>query len=113
MGGTFSNLNRLRVGQQTENDIKTLKTRTVSTDDPNYPSDIAHLCLLKRMVKDHNDTKYQQCTAEKASVKCQDVILTDCPPLQHKRITDSLQTVDAYDYSAGLLRTLNIAETLT
>ena len=105
-------LNRLRTGSQTNADIELLKTRIITTDYPNYPSDVPHLYLLRRKVSDHNNDVFNKVTTAKAIVHAQDTIVTNCSQNVCEKILNSVKTIDMYDCQAGLNRILNIAVSL-
>ena len=47
-------LNRFRTGSQTEDDIKTIQSRALDTNDPNYPHDALHIFAENAPVDQHN-----------------------------------------------------------
>jgi len=48
---------RLRTGDSTHEDIDILRSRTIATDDPDYPSDVLHVFAINADVDDWNRNK--------------------------------------------------------
>ena len=75
---TFAELlNRVREGNQTEEEIALLKTRSVSRDTERYESlkDALHLFPCNEDVDDHNDSVHSLATTDKAEIRCLDTVL--------------------------------------
>jgi ATP-dependent exoDNAse (exonuclease V) alpha subunit len=53
-------LNRVRIGTQTEDDIRVMESRSITPDDPNYPSDALHIWAENTPVDDHNKKKLEE-----------------------------------------------------
>ena len=52
-------LNRIRTATQTEDDMKIIQSRSISRDDPNYPSDTLHIWAENTPVNEHNNNKLE------------------------------------------------------
>ena len=48
-------LNRLRTGTFCDNDLQILKSRVITTDNPNYPKETLHVFAENSLVNDHNN----------------------------------------------------------
>ncbi|XP_028408646.1 ATP-dependent DNA helicase PIF1-like [Dendronephthya gigantea] len=53
-------LNRVRTATQTEDDIGVIESRSISPDDPDYPSHALHIWAENSPVDDHNNAKLEQ-----------------------------------------------------
>ena len=53
-------LNRIRTATQTEHDMKIIQSRSISRDDPNYPSDALHIWAENTPVNEHNNNKLEK-----------------------------------------------------
>ena len=53
-------LNRVRIGQCTEEDIDTLQSREISPDDPDYPDDALHVFAYNADVDTRNEKEVKQ-----------------------------------------------------
>ena len=53
-------LNPVRTATQTEDDIRIIQSRSITPDDPNYPSDALHIWAENIPVDDHNKKKIQE-----------------------------------------------------
>ena len=70
-------LNRLREGNQTENDIKTLKNRIISETDFDYPYDATHMFSTNAEVDAFNEIVYDRTSSEKVLVKAKSAVVGD------------------------------------
>ena len=52
-------LNRIRTASHTEDDIKFIQSRCITTSDPNYPSDALHIWAENTPVNEHNQKKLE------------------------------------------------------
>ena len=52
-------LNRIRTALHTEDDIKVIQSRCITTSDPNYPSDALHIWAENTPVNEHNQKKLE------------------------------------------------------
>jgi hypothetical protein len=52
-------LNRIRTASHTEDDIKVIQSRCITTSDPNYPSDALHIWAENTPVNEHNQKKLE------------------------------------------------------
>ena len=70
-------LNRIREGQQTEQDISVLNSRSVSFKTTDYQSlrNELHLFPCNAAVDTHNKDIYERATSQKAEIKCFDTVL--------------------------------------
>ena len=68
-------LNRLREGKHTEEDIRTLKGRLISENDPNYPSHAPHLFYQNKKVERFNKKVYDASCEEKFLIKASDFVI--------------------------------------
>ena len=70
-------LNRIREGKQTEGDMKTLQSRSVSSESVEYVSlrNELHLFPCNSSVDAHNKDVYDRSTSQKAEINCSDTIL--------------------------------------
>ncbi|XP_028408815.1 LOW QUALITY PROTEIN: ATP-dependent DNA helicase PIF1-like [Dendronephthya gigantea] len=75
-------LNRVRTATQTDNDIKVIQSRSISPDDPNYPSSALHIWAENSPVDDHNKAKLEQLTGPLFVLKAKDQF----PPNVKKQI---------------------------
>ena len=48
-------LNRLRTGTFCDNDLEILKSRVITSDNPNYPWEVQHIFAENSLVNDHNN----------------------------------------------------------
>ena len=48
-------LNRLRTGTFYDNDLEILKSRVITSDNPNYPWEALHVLAENSLVNDHNN----------------------------------------------------------
>ena len=53
-------LNRIRTATHTGDDIKIIQSRSISSSDPNYPSDALHIWAENNPVDNHNITKIEE-----------------------------------------------------
>ena len=77
---TFAELlNRVREGNQTEDDIALLKSRSVLRNTERYMSlkDCQHLFPCNEDVDNHNDAVFDLATTDKAEIRCIDTVLGD------------------------------------
>ncbi|XP_028414140.1 uncharacterized protein LOC114537203 [Dendronephthya gigantea] len=65
-------LNRIRTANQTEDDIKVIQSRSVSPDDPNYPSHALHIWAENSPVNKHNNEKLEQLAGPLFVLKAKD-----------------------------------------
>ncbi|XP_028405223.1 ATP-dependent DNA helicase PIF1-like [Dendronephthya gigantea] len=65
-------LNRVRTANQTEDDIKVIQSRSVSPDDPNYPSHALHIWAENSPVDKHNNEKLEQLAGPLFVLKAKD-----------------------------------------
>ena len=70
-------LNRLRENNLTENDLCVLHSRTVNSNDPNYPSTVTHLFTNNNSVDTFNKNFIDGIKTQKVKVKAFDVIQGD------------------------------------
>ena len=72
-------LNRLREGNQSENDISILKQRllNVRPEQGYYPMNMTHLFTTNASVDAHNNALYTLSKADKAQIKALDIIVRD------------------------------------
>ena len=70
-------LNRIREGKHTDQDLRLLKTRTISSESARYQTlkNELHLFPCNAAVDAHNTDIYNGSTTEKVEVKCIDVVL--------------------------------------
>ncbi|XP_028410209.1 uncharacterized protein LOC114532812 [Dendronephthya gigantea] len=64
-------LNRIRTANQTD-DIKVIQSRSVSPDDPNYPSHALHIWAENSSVDKHNNEKLEQLAGPLFVLKAKD-----------------------------------------
>ena len=74
-------LNRLRLGDQSIDDIEVLKACIVQQNDPKYNALGQHFFRYCADVQNHNQTIYENTNTEKMIVLAQDVIAGDTPKL--------------------------------
>ena len=65
-------LNRFRIGSETEENIKTIQTRSVSPGDENYPSNALHICSENKPVDEHNMRLLQNLSTPLCVLRCVD-----------------------------------------
>jgi hypothetical protein len=70
-------LNRVRTATQTEDDIKMIQSRSISPDDPNYPSNALHIWAENSPVDDHNNAKLKQLPGSSFTLKANDQFPTN------------------------------------
>ena len=70
-------LNRIREGKHTDGDMKTLQSRTVSSESTEYASlrNELHLFPCNSSVDAHNKDVYYRSTSQKAEISCSDTVL--------------------------------------
>ena len=70
-------LNRLREGNQTKEDIDLLKTRVLTRNNPNYPTDVTHLMYHNRNVDLYNSEIYNSAMTDRVSLASNDIAIGD------------------------------------
>ena len=65
-------LNRVRTGTQTEDDIRIIQSRSITTDDPSYPSDALHIWAENTPVDGHNKKKLEELPGSLYILKAKD-----------------------------------------
>ena len=91
---TFAELlNRVREGNQTEEDIVLLKSRSVSRDSELYRSlkDSLHLFPCNEDADNHNDSVYSLAATDKAEIRCLDTVLGDYTDAVKQKISNSVK----------------------
>ncbi|KAJ8018509.1 ATP-dependent DNA helicase PIF1 [Holothuria leucospilota] len=99
-------LNRLREGQHTAEDIKTLQKHIITANSQTYSSLTTHLFPTNALVDHHNSMIYETSTLEKVIINAQDAVIGDMcvttkTHLQQLIPTDTNKT-------SGLLKALPI-----
>ena len=64
-------LNRVRTVTQTE-DMKIIQSRSISPDDPSYPSDALHIWAENAPVNEHNKNKLEELSGSLFILKAKD-----------------------------------------
>ena len=65
-------LNRVRTASQTEDDIRTIQSRSITPCDPNYPSDALHIWAENSPVDGHNKNKLEELSGSLFTLKAKD-----------------------------------------
>ena len=65
-------LNRVRTATQTEDDMKIIQSRSISPDDPSYPSDALHIWAENAPVNEHNKNKLEELSGSLFILKAKD-----------------------------------------
>ena len=68
-------LNRVREGHHSPDDLDLLRTRTISTDSPDYPVSAQHLFRTNAEVATHNISDFEQSAQEKYIIQSVDTVL--------------------------------------
>ena len=108
---TFAELlNRVREGNQTEEDIVLLKSRSVSRDSERYRSlkDSQHLFPCNEDVDNHNDSVYSFATTDKAEIRCLDIVLGDFTDAVKQRISNCVKNAKTNE-TGNLMNVVKVA----
>ena len=65
-------LNRVRTASQTEDDIRTIQSKSITPCDPNYPSDALHIWAENSPVDGHNKNKLEELSGSLFTLKAKD-----------------------------------------
>lgn len=88
-------LNRLRVGDHTFKDIKTLTTRVIDASSPDYPYKVPHIFLRNEQVNAHNDQAFLSSPLEnRVTVQAKDVVVGDVSNCIKDKILAAVPTGD-------------------
>ena len=103
-------LNRIREGNQTEEDISVLKSRSVSSETTQYQElrNELHLFPCNASVDAHNKDVYDRATTEKAEIKCSDTVLGEDSNEVKIQILDQLKGKKSND-TGNLSENLKVA----
>ncbi|XP_062577686.1 uncharacterized protein LOC134239531 [Saccostrea cucullata] len=96
-------LNRLREGNQTEADIKTLKQRCVDESQPVYPRDALRLYTRNESVNAYNNQVFLLADGEKVNIPAYDSVVGRENLIQHLNLPDDSSK------TAGLAKNVPIA----
>ena len=94
-------LNRVRVGDHTEEDMLTLKSRQIKPDADYYPSDATHVFPFNRQVDKHNRDMMQRLHGQKITIHAVDSKKDDQ--------TGQIETSAFKETAGGLPTTLTLA----
>ena len=107
----FANiLNRLRIGQQTEMDIRVLKERLINKDisAASYPLSLPHIFTKNEDVRAHNNKVHDMSPQMmQISINCSDVVIGDVLPEVKTKILNTIPSDPAK--TMGLLKKLETA----
>ena len=107
----FANiLNRLRIGQQTEIDIRVLKERLINKDmaAPSYPLSLPHIFTKNEDVHAHNNRVHDMSPQMMhISINCSDVVIGDVLPEVKTKILNTIPSDPAK--TMGILKKLETA----
>ena len=106
-------LNRIREGKHTDEDLRLLKTRTISPEDASYEAlkRELHLFPCNAAVDAHNTNIYNDATTIKVEIKCIDTVLGEdanevknnlLSQLKGKKINDTGNLAETLCVAAGL-----------
>ena len=107
-------MNRLREGNHTEQDLKTLKSRQMEQTDrkhKDYPLHLPHLYYLNMNVDAHNTIVYKNENASniRPSIEAHDTVLGDYTSKTKAATLERLSHVTDPSKTANLVKTLDIA----
>ena len=101
---TFANLlNRVRIGQQTEDDVKLLKAREICKSSPEYPQNVTHIFAENKEVNKHNKKMLESLETQTYTFKAVDSKRDE----QTQRIENNSKNFR--DMSGGLVTELKLA----
>lgn len=101
-------LNRLRIGELTQEDKIMLESRKVSVTSEHYKQHVRHFFPLKVQCQRHNDKIYSMAKTEKKQIECHDVVLNVHANRQEKYLS-IVQNMKNYNEQQGLLHILPVA----
>ena len=103
-------LNRIRVGEQTKDDINTLQTRSIKRDGQEYQNlrNELHLFPCNAEVDAHNRNVYNTVTSIKCEIRCVDTVLGEDSLDVKDKIKDQLQGKKMSD-TGNLCENLRVA----
>ena len=102
-------LNRLREGNHTPDDIRTLERRVIHSSSLDYPSEAPHLFATNESVNSFNDQVISQSETEKRSIIAKDIVVGSTPPALRTKILNSFKNSS---HSKQLQSTLVLCEDL-
>ena len=108
---TFAELlNRVREGNQTEDDMTLLKSRSVSRNTDEYMTlkNSPHLFPCNEDVDNHNDAVYRLATAIKAEIRCLDTVLGDDTGAVKQRILNCVKSTKTNE-TGNLMNIVKVA----
>ena len=108
---TFAELlNRIREGNQTEDDMTLLKSRSVSRNTDEYMTlkDSPHLFPCNEDVDNHNDAVYRLATTIKAEIRCLDTVLGDDTDAVKQRILNCVKSTKTNE-TGNLMNVVKVA----
>ena len=71
-------LNRIRIGSQTDDDIRIIQSRSITPSDPNYPSDALHIWVENAPVNEYNNKKLEEIPGSLFVLKANDQYPKKC-----------------------------------
>ena len=108
---TFAELlNRVREGNQSEEDIVLLKSRSVSRDTVQYKclKNSLHLFPCNEDVDNHNDSVYNLATTDKAEIRCIDTVLGEDTEAVKQRISNCVKNAKTNE-TGNLMNVVKVA----
>ena len=104
-------LNRMRVGEMTPNDYRSLQTCVLPGDEFTDNLDCLHLFSTNDAVKNYNTVCFNKCHAEKTTIQCVDVIGQNISTTIRQEVVKALQKGDGDN--SGAKQYLNLGIGLT
>ncbi|XP_069109303.1 uncharacterized protein [Argopecten irradians] len=104
-------LNRLRSLENStlsNEDLATLKTRSINSSDAHYPRDAPHLFTTNKQVDNFNKDVFDLASTTKVTVPSLDTVVGDIPANVKDRLIQALQNVSTTN-TAGLMNVVPIA----
>ena len=103
-------LNRVREGNQTQEDLALLRTRSVNTTDPKYGElkNELHLFPCNAAVDNHNSNLFNDLMTEKAEINCSDTVLGEDSIDVKQRILNQIKGKKTND-TGNLSQVLKVA----